>query len=170
MQNILIQIPNFDTQDPITPADVFEVDPQNLIIKICDFGIACPTRRDKHTIVQHNIRKGTRAYAPPEFFLAAPIKSVTACDVWSLGAMLVYALTGRIERDASMVQRVVTKQFPRGNMSVHHPLHHAAANVVKKPCPWSEEVIDLIRGMLENDVDKRWTMQQILASNWLQGD
>jgi eukaryotic-like serine/threonine-protein kinase len=80
----------------IKPENVFlaEVGGEVDVVKLLDFGIAKTTRARDMTLTSTGCVAGTPAYMAPELILG---RSASVCsDIYSLGAMLYFALTGRL--------------------------------------------------------------------------
>ena len=116
-------------------------------IKICDFGVS---RELFPGDIMHE-HCGTPAYIAPEIFKNNGYEGFS-CDVWSAGVSLYYMLGG-------------IQPFKGNN------LHELQKNIISgkynKLENVSNEVNDLIDGMLQVDVKKRFTVNQVLNHPWL---
>lgn len=116
-------------------------------VKLCDFGLAMPIMA-----TLSDADGGSLAYAAPEQIRKSQ-RSV-ACpktDLWSLGVIL-YALTvGHLpfqdDYDPRLQQKILS-------------------GVYEIPSTVSEDLADLVRGLLTLDPAKRFTMQQVFSSAW----
>lgn len=85
-----------------------DVKPQNVLLRpgrgevhayLCDFGIA---RDDESSLTQSGLIAGTYAYLAPERFRGEP--ATPASDIYALGCLLWFLLTGRPPFEGGMVQ------------------------------------------------------------------
>ena len=124
-----------------------DVKPSNILItadgtaKLADFGIA--RARDSTVTVSGSVT-GSPAYLAPE--VAAGQPATEASDVWSLGATLYQALTGRPPYDTSdsvlsAMYRIVHEEPPR--------------------LPGAGWPADLLEVTMATDPDDRWPMSRV---------
>jgi len=112
--------------------------------KIGDFGLARQlSSQASHDSTAH--LAGTVMYVPPEAFQG---QISTAWDVWSLGVMIVYLLTGELPYRPwntlqELQQRVMNCQL----------------RIPRLPSPYQE----VVAGCLQRDRRRRWTAAQVLA-------
>jgi serine/threonine protein kinase len=135
--------------DPSNPQVHRDLKPENVLRvdnswKIADFGLIreLGTRSAQQTT--HGT--GTAAYAPPEFYHRHSMVS-TAWDIWSLGVILVEALTGRNPFEPATVDlggalQAEEPAIPTGLVS-----------------PFDQ----IARGCLVEDRTARWTAPQVLT-------
>lgn len=102
---------------------------------------------------------GTLEYASPKGLVVNRKLFETAGDVWAFG-VIVYALC-------------------TGNLPFRHPMPAKTAELILR-ADWDEtalrdaaagggEVIDLVKGCLEKDIDLRYTISDALRSSWFEG-
>ncbi|KAI7856967.1 kinase-like domain-containing protein [Circinella umbellata] len=118
-------------------------------IKICDFGLAiyqAPSMFDE-------VAGGSLAYAAPEQIRSTKPLPSPATDLWSLGVVLYALVTGRLPfqdcYDVRLQQKILDGRFeilPEDNLS--------------------NDLKDLLHGLLQVDPHKRYTIQQVLHSSW----
>ena len=125
-----------------------DVKPSNILVsphgrvKLTDFGIA--RMNQDATLTQTGMVTGSPAYIAPEVASGSP--ATPASDVWSLGATLYHALSGRPPYDVkdnmvAALYRIVHEDPPR--------LPEAG---------WLAEVLE---ATMARDPDDRWTMSQV---------
>jgi hypothetical protein len=128
-----------------------DVKPSNVLIdpdghaKLTDFGIARSTEADA-TLTQTGFVTGSPAYLSPE--LASGGRVTPATDVWSLGATLFHALTGRPPYDVGdnvvgALYRIVHEEPPRA-----------------EGAGW---LAPLLAGAMTRDPTHRWTLDHVRA-------
>ena len=116
-------------------------------VKICDFGVS--RKLSPGDIMHENC--GTPAYIAPEIFQNKGYEGY-ACDIWSAGVTLYYMLGG--------VQPFKANNFTELKKVIKIGKYPKLEKV-------SDEVRDLIDGMLQIDPKKRITIPQILNHPWL---
>lgn len=128
-----------------------DVKPSNVLIdpegqaKLTDFGVARSTEADA-TLTQTGFVTGSPAYLSPE--LASGGRVTPATDVWSLGATLFHALTGRPPYDVGdnvvgALYRIVHEEPPRAQSA-----------------GW---LTPLLAGAMTRDPAQRWTLDHVRA-------
>jgi eukaryotic-like serine/threonine-protein kinase len=128
-----------------------DVKPSNVLIdpegqaKLTDFGVARSTEADA-TLTQTGFVTGSPAYLSPE--LASGGRVTPATDVWSLGATLFHALTGRPPYDVGdnvvgALYRIVHEEPPRAENA-----------------GW---LAPLLAGAMTRDPARRWTLDHVRA-------
>ncbi|CAK1364651.1 unnamed protein product [Cercospora beticola] len=148
-------------------------------LRLCDFGLAdflhseapddgsrTPQRVSSHRSLSNDMPLptassviGTLEYASPKGLLVNRKLYETAGDVWAFG-VVVYALcTGHLPFRHTMPSKTV-EMILRADWD-EDALRHAAAG--------GEEVMDLVRGCLEKDIDIRYTISDALRSPWFEG-
>lgn len=132
-------------------------------LKIADFGFAGPTKgRDGSGLL--NTQLGTDFYAAPEIFLDEPYSGVSA-DLFSCGVILFILLNqkpafGKAHRTNHLYNLFLTENDSFWD-------HHSS----DKPRGFfSSDFKALINGLLAFDPARRPTLQQVLASRWLNGE
>ena len=118
-------------------------------IKICDFGVS---REILPGDIMHE-HCGTPAYIAPEIFKNNGYEGF-GCDVWSAGVSLYYMLGG--------IQPFKGSNINELKKCIINGKYDKLDNV-------SDEVNDLIDGMLQVDVKKRFSVNQVLNHSWLVG-
>jgi serine/threonine protein kinase len=127
-----------------------DVKPSNILVtphgqaKLTDFGIARATA--DATLTQTGLVTGSPAYLSPE--VATGATATAATDVWSLGATLFHALTGRPPYD------------------VQDNLVGALYQIVHEPPPRPENagwLLPLFEHTMVRDPADRWPMEQVRA-------
>eukprot|EP00201_Polytomella_parva_P024578 CAMPEP_0175045250 /NCGR_PEP_ID=MMETSP0052_2-20121109/4299_1 /TAXON_ID=51329 ORGANISM="Polytomella parva, Strain SAG 63-3" /NCGR_SAMPLE_ID=MMETSP0052_2 /ASSEMBLY_ACC=CAM_ASM_000194 /LENGTH=457 /DNA_ID=CAMNT_0016308721 /DNA_START=334 /DNA_END=1707 /DNA_ORIENTATION=+ len=136
LENLLL------SQDPSNP--------DNLLLKIADFGLAIATQ-----ISNPKSRVGTFNYMAPEILRNSDEQTYdgVSADVWSCGVILYAMLFGRYP---------FSKQSS-GNMvdAIKNARYTLPSNIpISQPCQ------DLLRSILVVDPSKRPTVQDILRSEW----
>ncbi|MEG4337097.1 MULTISPECIES: serine/threonine-protein kinase [unclassified Microcoleus] len=125
----------------VKPANVLRVDEQ---WKLSDFGLLREDVQSQGVLTR--TFRGTPGYAPPEFYEG---KVFQACDVWSLGAMIVEILTGNPAfsgKTTEHLKTLVIRAEPQLTQSL--------------PAPFDE----IVRGCLIKDPNERWTAKQVLEA------
>jgi serine/threonine protein kinase len=124
-----------------------DVKPSNILIangtaKLNDFGIA--RSEDDVSLTQTGLVTGSPAYLAPE--VASGSSATTASDVWSLGATLYHAVTGKPPYDVGdnligALYKIVHEDPPR--LPQDHPM------------------AGLLSVMMTHDPDQRWPMPRV---------
>jgi hypothetical protein len=147
-------------------------------VLLCDFGMAdfiVSDQRDgpePHSMgTNQNIGPadtstsvaGSLQYAAPELFNApGPVYS-TAADIWAFGVTIYALLTAKLPFNEGLDAKTSMK-IMKGHWDVE-PIRNSVAaqdgNI--------EDAVELIKGCLEMDPDKRWTANDILTCAWLRG-
>ncbi|WP_159785042.1 bifunctional serine/threonine-protein kinase/formylglycine-generating enzyme family protein [Sodalinema gerasimenkoae] len=109
--------------------------------KLSDFGLI--RSLGPQSYVQTASRAGTRVYMPPEAFDS---KISPAWDIWSLGIIVVVALTGKFPY-----------QFEDDNQLMKQVM---AGNLQRPSLPG--ELQALVQGCLHRNLQERWTAQQVI--------
>lgn len=86
-------------------------------------------------------------YAAPEVLAGKPYGGKEQ-DVWALGILL---------------YTIIYKENP------FYSIDEIMDRDLRVPYTISDESIDLIRGMLDRDMEKRFDIEQVLAHKWCQG-
>ncbi|EME84170.1 uncharacterized protein MYCFIDRAFT_163010 [Pseudocercospora fijiensis CIRAD86] len=148
------------------------------VLRLCDFGLAdflhsesmdegAVTERDmEYLSLSGELPKrtassiiGTLEYASPKGLSVNRKLFETAGDVWAFG-VIVYALcTGDLPFRHPMPSK--TAELILHAEWDEYALRHAAAG--------GAEVIDLVKGCLERDIDLRFTISEALRSEWFEG-
>lgn len=121
-------------------------------IKIVDFGLSAFLDDQPHCFV----KCGTPGYAAPEVINCASdthIQYDTKCDIFSLGIILFFMITGVMPYDGADFMEVLNNNR-KGTINFSIP------ELTDKP----KVLLDLLRGMLEIDPKKRFSAGQSLES------
>src|SRR4051812_47327456 len=127
-----------------------DVKPSNILVtgtgevKLTDFGIA--RAHGDHTLTQTGMVTGSPAYLAPE--VASGQSATAASDVWSLGATLYHALTGRPPYDAG----------PNVVSTLYQIVHEDPPAV--PDAAWLGPVLS---ATMAKDPAARWSMEQVAA-------
>ena len=116
-------------------------------VKICDFGVS-RILQPGDVMYEHC---GTPAYIAPEIFKDEGYEGFS-CDIWSAGVTLYYMLAGIQPFKASKIEDL-KEIILKGQFD---PIEEV-----------SKEANDLIKGMLELNPNKRFTIEEILKHPWL---
>jgi serine/threonine protein kinase len=127
----------------IKPSNVFVTQTEPLQVSLADFGTA--RLGGYQTILTGTI--GTVAYSSPE---AVTGMQSEASDYWSLGMILIEALTGR---------------QPFAGLDVKQQLYRVAGGKIEIPEAISPRWKQLLTGLLTTDYTLRWRKKEI--DNWL---
>nr|XP_033811887.1 testis-specific serine/threonine-protein kinase 2 [Geotrypetes seraphini] len=124
-------------------------------IKLSDFGFSKRCIRDDNgKIVFSKTFCGSAAYAAPEVLQGVPYQP-KVYDIWSLGVILFIMVCGSMPYDDSNIKRMLRIQkehridFPRNKKL-------------------SVECKELIYRMLQPDVARRYTIEDVLSHPWVQ--
>ncbi|XP_077551234.1 testis-specific serine/threonine-protein kinase 3-like [Haemaphysalis longicornis] len=124
------------------------------VVKLADFSFAryCtdPVSRAKQLSATYC---GSEAYAPPEVLQGVAYRPKMA-DVWSLGVILFVMVTGLLPYESDCVPRQVRLQMTR---TLHFP----------QVLPLTNELKNLIRGMLEPVQTLRSSMARVFRHPWV---
>jgi serine/threonine protein kinase len=120
-------------------------------IKLGDLGFAKRTPASGYTT-----SCGTPSYVAPEILRSEPYNQ--ACDLWSLGVVLYILLCGYAPF-SSPNQSDLFKAIVSGRFYFDAPYWSKISSSAK----------DLIRKLLEVDIKKRYTAEEVLAHPWLHG-
>eukprot|EP01024_Parvocaulis_polyphysoides_P038416 TRINITY_DN344_c1_g1_i2.p1 TRINITY_DN344_c1_g1~~TRINITY_DN344_c1_g1_i2.p1 ORF type:complete len:322 (-),score=54.34 TRINITY_DN344_c1_g1_i2:1318-2283(-) len=134
-----------------------ETNDHRLILKVCDFGYSKNrfTRRSTATI----------AYLAPEVINCQKGSKYDAykADVWSCGVALYVMLTA-----CYPFERAVDKTLEDSNQRLQAMLQRIVKVdfFIPTDLNFSDDVKELLNGMLESDQDKRLTIDQIIVHPW----
>lgn len=106
------------------------------------------------------IGPGTSAEASSTSFTRLTRVSPTEVDIWACGTVLLAMLTARVPFSAQK-ESMVVKKIKQGDFS---------SAIISSGRSLSPEVMHLLRHMLEPNVEKRATMDDILMHPWVRGE
>ncbi|OBZ88087.1 Maternal embryonic leucine zipper kinase [Choanephora cucurbitarum] len=137
----------------------------NDLVKLCDFGLAIcqqPLKINPATQLplspdlnrtEEESAGGSLAYAAPEQIKSRTAIGCPSTDIWSLGIILYALVTGRLpfsdDYDLRLQQKILAGQY-------------------QMPDHISSELKLLLQNCLNPDPQQRYTIQQVLESNWCQ--
>lgn len=104
---------------------------------------------------------GSLQYAAPELFHAPGPLFSPAADVWAFGVVLYTLLTARLPFDDGFDARTASK-IQRGEYDLE-PVRNSEALRGDD----ADDAIDLVKGCLEMDPERRWTVHDIVECRWL---
>ncbi|XP_076180038.1 testis-specific serine/threonine-protein kinase 6 [Ptiloglossa arizonensis] len=130
----------------------------NYNVKLADFGFAryVIDNRGKHVL--SDTYCGSLSYAAPEILRGAPYNPKIA-DIWSLGVILYILLNKAMPFDDTDIKRLYEQQRNR-----KWKFRSKIAPIL------SENVKKLVTSLLEPVPTKRWTLSQIITSDWIAMD
>ncbi|VVC30680.1 Protein kinase domain,Protein kinase-like domain,Serine/threonine-protein kinase, active [Cinara cedri] len=143
-----------------------DLKPENVLldhhnrVKIADFGFAkfCRDPCTKNRKLSYRIC-GTPTYMPPEALSSKDGYNAMLFDIWSMGGILHYMLTGQVPFDGGNPKRILKQQMI-GDICVFRSVYWRMA---------SDPAKLLVRWMLEPDVLKRARLCVIKQSKWMVG-
>ena len=129
----------------------------NYNIVVSDFGFARASMINQETKkrILSQTFCGSYAYAPPEILRGIAYDGMLA-DVWSLGVVLFTMVSASLPFDDSHLKTLLEQ--------VMRPVHFSRRKNI------SSEVKDLIRKMLQPDVQKRYDLPDIKEHIWIKGE
>jgi len=119
------------------------------IIKIMDFGLSKIVSTQEKMVDGY----GTLSYVAPEVLLRTPYNKEV--DVWSLGVIIYYMLTGKSPFRGKS-QRQVAKKIAFSDLEYNEDEWETKSNTV----------LNLIQRMLEKNPSKRITIEEFLKDIW----
>ncbi|MCZ7684747.1 MAG: serine/threonine protein kinase [Sandaracinaceae bacterium] len=124
-----------------------------LHVKLLDFGVAKNTKGGPEVFsTQQGVILGTPYYMSPEQAAGDPVDA--RADVWSAGAVLFHALTGRPPFDEETYNRLIAKLLNQDPPRIRE---------VRPDLPeWLATVVD---GALRRDVSARWQSVRTMAES-----
>ena len=120
----------------------------NNTIKIIDFGLSVkfnPIKNEKFSKVC-----GSPKYVPPEMFFGEEYDA--GIDIWALGVVLFYCASGYFPFESYQLQKLSYK------IMFEEPIY---------PLGISDDLIELLKGMLEKGPDERITWEGIFNHPWV---
>ena len=140
----------------------------NKNIKICDFGIGIILSSENQLLHSHC---GTPMYIAPEIILSTKEKGYKGfpVDIWSAGIALYIMISGKLPfnlnespDDLDSVNK--NKDNKEKNKKLKYEILNNEPKYIENI---SDELRDLLKGLLNKDPDKRLTCEQILNHPWL---
>lgn len=146
-------------------------------VLLCDFGMAdfiISDQRDgpePHSIGDNqNIGPadtstsiaGSLQYAAPELFTATGPVFSPAADIWAFGVVVFALLTATLPFNDGLDIKTREKIL-RGDWD-----QELVRNAIAVQDGSANDALDLVKGCLQMDVDKRWTIHDVLECAWLQ--
>lgn len=120
--------------------------------RLTDFGLCCPVQRADDPLTKFS---GTEAYCSPDLLMGRPY-SGGANDVYCLGVLLYICVTGSYPFDSDDVELQVRQQT-----------NYAYLSTLAFPSDVSRECRDLVLTMLNPNMRKRLTIEQVAAHPFL---
>lgn len=117
------------------------------VVKLVDFGLA-----KMFSSSELKTKVGAYHYVAPEIFSGSYTPQV---DAWSLGVMLYIMLTGEPPFHSSSPESIFAS-IKSGSYSMNQPVWNDISPAAK----------DLVKGLLEVDVNKRIKVEEVLANAW----
>lgn len=102
-----------------------------------------------------------RSMAPEIFLPNTKCLSTMAYDMWALGLLLFSLLTGKSMLDCAQESSAHFQYLKRYGLRKH-------VQDMKEAHRLPEEALEVMAGLLEVDVEKRWTSQRVLQSKFCQ--
>ena len=133
------------------------------IAKLTDYSLV--READEHTISKSYL--GTEGYKAPELYIRALDIDVFKLDIWAVGVTIYLCLTMSYlpdwePKEAMIVSRRIKSMNPMMNMYTK-----MISQVVT--CGKSEQVIDLMKGMLDIRVEDRLDIKETKTHPWFTG-
>ena len=120
---------------------------ENLNIKLIDFGLSNLILENNNNLLKTPC--GSPAYAPPEMIKGQLYSQST--DIWSIGIILYSLLTGKLPFNENNLNKLATK------IVFFEPDY---------PLELSNEIIDLLKKLLEKNEKDRITINEIFNHSW----
>jgi non-specific serine/threonine protein kinase len=135
-------------------------------IKICDFGIGRILSSKKQML--HD-KCGTPMYMAPEILLSSKLKGYEGfpVDIWSSGISLYIMLSGTLPFNLKNNDSSSMDEENNNNIELQYSIINKEPKKIEKI---SDEARDLLRGLLNKNPQKRFTIEQILNHPWLKSD
>jgi serine/threonine protein kinase len=145
-------------------------------VLLCDFGMADFIVSDQRDTPEpqsiganHNIGPsgastciaGSLEYAAPELFTAGASIFSPAADMWAFGVVVYALLTATLPFSEGLDTRTAAK-IQKGEYDVELLRSSMGAHGTA-----ADDAIELVKGCLELDAEKRWTIHDVLECRWL---
>ncbi|KAJ6261889.1 Serine/threonine-protein kinase [Drechslerella dactyloides] len=102
---------------------------------------------------------GSLQYAAPELLLSDSPIIQTYVDIWALGVTVYTMMTGNLPFQHNM-SGILQEMIIKGEYDKELLCSKAAGG--------HEDVVDLLEGCIDMDIDSRWDITQVLESRWLE--
>ncbi|KAF2257491.1 serine/threonine-protein kinase-like protein DCLK1 [Lojkania enalia] len=106
---------------------------------------------------------GSLQYAAPELFTTPGPVFSPAADMWAYGVVVYTLLTAQLPFNEGLDAKTVIK-IQKGDWNAE--LLRSAEAVQDGGL---EDILQLVKGCLDVDADKRWTVNDVLSCSWLEG-
>ncbi|KAF2013848.1 Pkinase-domain-containing protein [Aaosphaeria arxii CBS 175.79] len=147
-----------------------DLKPENVLLsgdgdlKLADFGLAALFKKDGQLRMCNTVC-GSPPYIAPEIVSGRRSKrrdllddgyAANICDIWSCGVVLFVLLVGNTPWDEPTQQSEEFREYVATNKQTTDPLWHQLP----------QDMLSLMRGMLEVDPNQRYTLEQIRTHPW----
>ena len=140
-------------------------------LKIIDFGLshAYRPRADGNGFEPEALKHfcGSKSYCPPEMLASVPYNGFAA-DVYSLGVCLFALLTGFFPLEEACPRDWRFEKLARAQLAGRSTTQQVFT-FYRRPCPLSPAAVEVLDGMLQLDPRKRWSLEQVCRSEYVQG-
>ena len=143
----------------IKPENIFVSD--DFKMKLGDLGFSKPAV-DENGNAKMSSLQGTAGYMAPEI-IGGKLYTGKNADLFALAVVLFIMVTGFQPFDNAKTNDTYYKFIAGNKPSLYW-------NIFKKVAPVSDELKDLITGMLQLDPSARFSFEEILAHPWLMGE
>jgi len=129
-------------------------------IRIIDFGTSKKLESDDLSTTTYT---GTRAYMPYEVLLSAsPVSYSKEFDIWSLGCLLFKLSTGE-----DYFPKALMQSADISSIECKERLKRYFDREVKYPPYLSKDIVEVMKGMLNVDGEKRLTIDEVIEHKFL---
>ncbi|KAJ4856467.1 protein kinase domain-containing protein [Trichoderma breve] len=155
LENVLVNLTPNELADPSVDWTTYP----HSVIALADLGLSRRIAEDEKL----ETRCGSEDYAAPEVIMGQPYDG-RATDAWSLGVLLYALLESRLPFDP-----------PPGMNDSHRMRSRKSHRIARGEWRWIEygergllDAMNITEGLLKR-ARSRWTLQQVLATQWVQG-